>query len=62
MKLIRFGNKGNEKPGVIDNDNKRRDASGFFKDWNNEFFENDGLQKLQTEDISSLPVVAETER
>jgi 2-keto-4-pentenoate hydratase/2-oxohepta-3-ene-1,7-dioic acid hydratase in catechol pathway len=62
MKLIRFGNKENEKPGVIDNDNKRRDASGLCKDWNNEFFENDGLQKLQTADISSLPLVAETER
>jgi len=61
MKLIRFGNKGNEKPGVIDNDNKRRDASGLFKDWNNEFFESNGLQKLKAADISSLPVVAETE-
>jgi 2-keto-4-pentenoate hydratase/2-oxohepta-3-ene-1,7-dioic acid hydratase in catechol pathway len=62
MKLVRFGNKGNEKPGVIDGDNKRRDASGLFKDWNNEFFENDGLLKLKTVDITSLPLVAETER
>jgi hypothetical protein len=39
MKLIRFGNKGSEKPGIIDSDNNRRDASGLFKDWNKEFFE-----------------------
>ncbi len=64
MKLIRFGNKGDEKPGIIDGDNKRRDASHLFKDWNNEFFEKDGLQKLSeaTESFSSLPLVNETER
>ncbi len=63
MKLIRFGNKGNEKPGIVDNENKRCDASGIFKDWNKDFFEQDGLQKLQAiKDISSLPMVAETER
>jgi 2,4-diketo-3-deoxy-L-fuconate hydrolase len=58
MKLVRFGNKGNEKPGLIDSDNSRRDASSLFKDWNNEFFENDGLEKLAAlKDISSLPAV-----
>ncbi len=62
MKLIRFGNKKNEKPGVMDDDNKRRDASAFFKDWNNEFFESDGLQKLKEIDVSSLPPVNENER
>jgi len=62
MKLIRFGNKGNEKPGILDNDNKRRDASNLFNDWNNDFFENDGLTKLEEIDISSLPLVDENER
>jgi 2,4-diketo-3-deoxy-L-fuconate hydrolase len=62
MKLIRFGNKGNEKPGILDADNKRRDLSGLFKDWNNDFFENDGLEKLAMIDISSCPIVDETER
>ena len=62
MKLIRFGNKGSEKPGIVDNDNKRRDASGLFNDWNNEFFESDGLQKLKAADIASLPLVAEADR
>ena len=63
MKLIRFGTKGNEKPGILDNDNIRRDVSHLFKDWNNDFFENDGLEKLKAVgDISSLPVVEERER
>ena len=64
MKLIRFGTKGNEKPGVTDSDNKRRDVSHLFKDWNKEFFENDGLHKLQEalKDISAFPIVDETER
>ena len=46
MKLIRFGNKGNEKPGV-ELSGKRFDCSGFFEDWNRDFFANDGLQALQ---------------
>ena len=64
MKLIRFGTKGNEKPGVTDSDNKRRDVSHLFKDWNKEFFENDGLHKLQEalKGISAFPIVDETER
>ncbi len=63
MKLIRFGNKGNEKPGIIDDKNIRRDTSHLFKDWNNEFFEQGGLEKLKAiEDVSLLPVVDERER
>lgn len=62
MKLIRFGNKGGEKPGVIDNDNNRRDASGLFKDWDNEFFEGGGLEKLAAAEITLLPLVDESAR
>lgn len=64
MKLIRFGTKGNEKPGILDDDNIRRDASHLFKDWNNEFFENEGLEKLSEakDSFSSLPSVDEAER
>lgn len=61
---MRFGNKGNEKPGIMDDENKRRDVSHLFKDWDRNFFENDGLQKLQQalENISSFPFVDEAER
>ncbi|MFY7826841.1 MAG: fumarylacetoacetate hydrolase family protein [Flectobacillus sp.] len=45
MKLIRFGELGKEKPGLLI-DGKRYDASGFGEDYNEQFFENDGLTRL----------------
>lgn len=64
MKLIRFGNVGNEKPGIMDSDNNRRDASHLFKDWDRQFFQNNGLQQLREafKNVSSLPIVDEDER
>ncbi len=64
MKLIRFGTKGNEKPGIIDDENNRRDVSHLFKDWNNDFFELDGIAKLKDalKSISTFPVIDEKER
>lgn len=47
MKLIRFGNPGAEKPGVLTDTNKRKDLSGFFSDWDRNFFRESGLNKLQ---------------
>ncbi len=46
MKLVRFGEKGNEKPGVLLN-GKRKDCSHEFEDWNRAFFQGDGLVKLE---------------
>lgn len=46
MKLIRFGAVGQEKPGVLIND-KRIDVSSVVTDYNEAFFENDGLSKLE---------------
>lgn len=64
MKLIRFGTKGNEKPGILDDENNRRDASHLFKDWNNDFFEHDGLKNLEAtlKNISGFRLVDENER
>ncbi|MGX7686006.1 fumarylacetoacetate hydrolase family protein [Flectobacillus roseus] len=45
MKLIRFGEFGKEKPGVMI-EGTRYDASGFGEDYNEQFFENDGLTRL----------------
>lgn len=47
MKLIRFGEAGREKPGIILSDDSRRDVSAFVHDFDESFFENDGIQKLQ---------------
>ncbi|MGB5228645.1 MAG: fumarylacetoacetate hydrolase family protein [Eudoraea sp.] len=46
MKLIRFGEKENEKPGVL-HQGKRLDCSEEFSDWDRNFFQNNGLQKLE---------------
>jgi 2,4-diketo-3-deoxy-L-fuconate hydrolase len=46
MKLIRFGEQNREKPGVIIND-EYFDASSFGEDYNEQFFENDGLSRLR---------------
>ncbi|HEX7847885.1 MAG TPA: fumarylacetoacetate hydrolase family protein, partial [Chitinophagaceae bacterium] len=45
MKLIRFGQVGKEKPGIILND-EWYDVSAHVQDYNEEFFEADGLSKL----------------
>jgi 2-keto-4-pentenoate hydratase/2-oxohepta-3-ene-1,7-dioic acid hydratase in catechol pathway len=46
MKLIRFGNPGKEKPGICIND-EYYDASAFGEDYNEHFFETDGLKRLE---------------
>lgn len=46
MKLIRFGEPGKEKPGVIINE-KRYDASQAVKDYDEEFFGTDGIARLK---------------
>lgn len=46
MKLIRFGNFGKEKPGIcIDGENY--DVSAFGEDYNEQFFETDGIKRLE---------------
>ena len=47
MKLIRFGDAGKEKPGVIIND-IWYDVSEYINDYDESFFENDGLSLLKT--------------
>ena len=46
MKLIRFGRPGEERPGLILPDGRRIDASGFGADYDQSFFESDGLARL----------------
>lgn len=47
MKLIRYGAAGHEKPGIIHND-RWLDVSDYIEDYNETFFENDGLSKLES--------------
>lgn len=46
MKLIRFGQEGQEKTG-LQLENKRIDTSAFGEDYNEKFFETDGLERLK---------------
>ncbi|MBX2935355.1 MAG: fumarylacetoacetate hydrolase family protein [Ferruginibacter sp.] len=46
MKLIRIGEPGKEKPAVIIND-EWLDASAYIKDYDEDFFANDGLSSLK---------------
>jgi len=46
MKLIRFGNSGEEKPGVELENGTRVDVSGFGEDYNETFFGADGIERL----------------
>jgi 2-keto-4-pentenoate hydratase/2-oxohepta-3-ene-1,7-dioic acid hydratase in catechol pathway len=46
MKLIRFGEPGKEKPGII-KEEKWYDVSSFVKDYDEDFFANDGIEKLK---------------
>lgn len=64
MKLIRFGEPGFEKPGVIIN-NISYDVSAFVEDYTERFFEQDGLAKLANvlkENAGKLPEVSTSER
>src|ERR1700682_2726698 len=65
MKLIRFGEPGEEKPGALLSDGSRIDASGLGSDYNEEFFGDSGLQKLNSwlqQNASSAPRVASSVR
>ena len=46
MKLFRFGDIGQEKPGIII-DEKWLNVSPYLQDYNEAFFENNGLEKLE---------------
>ncbi|MBC3372488.1 fumarylacetoacetate hydrolase family protein [Pseudomonas sp. SWRI92] len=58
MKLLRYGDKGSEKPGLLDDDNQIRDLSGHVPDIAGQVLEPDSLAALALIDPQSLPLVA----
>ncbi len=65
MKLIRFGERGQEKPGLLLVDGMRIDASGFGGDWDERFFARDGLVWLAEwarSNAAHAPRVSDDER
>ncbi|HCD64336.1 MAG TPA: 2-hydroxyhepta-2,4-diene-1,7-dioate isomerase, partial [Alphaproteobacteria bacterium] len=57
MKLVRYGDAGQEKPGLIDADGQLRDLSAQIEDVNGAALSKDSLAKLSALDTASLPVV-----
>ncbi len=57
MKLVRFGAKGKEKPGLIDKEGKLRDLSGVIADITPEQLAPAALARLTKLDPSTLPLV-----
>jgi len=65
MKLIRFGNPGEEKPGLLLDDGKMIDASQFGEDYDEPFFANNGLERLSewySANKEKLPLVSKDVR
>ena len=57
MKLVRYGQLGAEKPGLIDQDGKLRDLSGVIADFTAEQLTDEALAKIAQIDQATLPLV-----
>ena len=62
MKLLRFGDPGKEKPGLLDNSGTIRDLSGLVDDISEETLLPENLEKIHNTNISSLPEVNDDPR
>jgi len=62
MKLLRCGNKGNEKPAALDRDGKIRDLSSIVSDFNPENLNFKTLQKLEKINLKTLPEIPQSTR
>jgi 2,4-didehydro-3-deoxy-L-rhamnonate hydrolase len=58
MKLVRYGAKGAEKPGLVDKSGQLRDLSTHIKDLDGDAYAPASLRKLAALDPSTLPVVS----
>ena len=58
MKLVRYGNEGREKPGLIDSDGLLRDLSSHVADISGPALSKDNLKMLYDIDPASLPAVS----
>lgn len=58
MKLVRHGQPGQERPGLIDAEGQIRDLGDHCRDFDPAFFASNGLEALKSIDVHSLPIVA----
>ena len=62
MKLLRYGDLGAEKPGMLDANGTIRDLSGHIKDFSGEGLSDTTFSKLRALDPTNLPVIAASTR
>ena len=62
MKLLRVGEKGKEKPVILDADGKIRDISSHINDLNPDNLNFETISKIQSADTSNLPEISSNER
>lgn len=62
MKLVRYGEAGQEKPGLIDAQGAIRDLSGVVRDIDGSAIGEEGLAKLRGVDVNTLPKVTGSPR
>ena len=62
MKLLRHGEFGSEKPGIIDHEGKIRDLSSHIPDINGDSINSESLKKNAAINLSTLPIVSNDTR
>ena len=62
MKLLRVGEKGKEKPAILDGDGKIRDISSHVSDLNPHNLNFKTISKIQSVDTSNLPEISSDQR
>ena len=62
MKLLRVGNKGTEKPAVLDKKGKIRDITSHIKDLNPDYLNFENILKLKNTDLEKLPELPNSDR
>ena len=62
MRLLRVGEKGKEKPAILDINNVIRDLSSIIKDFDSENLKIDKISKLKNLNLETLPEIKSSER
>ncbi len=62
MKLLRHGNAGAERPGILDSEGDVRDLSGVVEDWAGAALVSESLQKIRGINLGKLPLVPASTR
>lgn len=62
MRLIRFGQSGEERPGLLDHKGILRDVSAHVDDWHDSALGSQALSRIRALQTDDLPIVSTTER